>query len=245
MNQILVTKKLYVTPELKKKKKFYRLEFFLSVFLICLLFSYYIYAEYDKNRSEEVSKDILSNININTNQEDETTIKSEDNILVVILDEEEQPAETEKPQEKTIVNQEIKVAKDGTEYTTVGIINIPKIDVNYPVLSKTTDELLKKSPCKFWGGEMNEVGNYCIAGHNYRNKKFFSKVPTLENGDIIELTDLAKERTIKYVVYKKYTVNPEDRSCTSQKTNGKKEITLITCTDDNQQRVIVKATEVI
>ena len=54
MNQILVTEKLYVTPELKRKKRIYKLELFLSVFLICLLFSYYIYAEYDRNKSEEV-----------------------------------------------------------------------------------------------------------------------------------------------------------------------------------------------
>ena len=28
MNQILVTEKIYVTPELKKKKKTYKIEFF-------------------------------------------------------------------------------------------------------------------------------------------------------------------------------------------------------------------------
>ena len=67
------------------------------------------------------------------------------------------------------------------------------------MLSETTEELLKKAPTKFCGGEPNEVGNFCIAGHNYRNKKFFSKVPTLENGDIIELTD-TKGRTVKYTV---------------------------------------------
>ena len=34
------------------------------------------------------------------------------------------------------------------------------------------------------------LGNYCIVGHNYRNSKFFSKVPTLQNGDIIRITCL-------------------------------------------------------
>lgn len=45
MNQILVTEKLYITPEIKRKKRMYKIRFFLSVFLICILFSYYIYAE--------------------------------------------------------------------------------------------------------------------------------------------------------------------------------------------------------
>ena len=80
----------------------------------------------------------------------------------------------------------------------------------------------------------------CIAGHNYRNKRFFSKVPTLKVGDTIEITDVNKN-TLKYSVYDKYTVDPSDTSCTSQITNGKKIITLITCTDDSKQRVIVQA----
>ena len=54
MNQILVTQKLYITPELKRKKKIFKLEFFISVFLLCLLSSYYIYAEYNRNESEQV-----------------------------------------------------------------------------------------------------------------------------------------------------------------------------------------------
>ena len=45
MNQILVTKKLYITPELKRKKKIYKSDFIISVFLVCILTSLYIYAE--------------------------------------------------------------------------------------------------------------------------------------------------------------------------------------------------------
>ena len=57
MNQILITEKLYVTPELKRKKKVYKFEFLLSIFLVCILFSLYIYAAYDRNKSEEVSQE--------------------------------------------------------------------------------------------------------------------------------------------------------------------------------------------
>ena len=78
MNQILVTEKLYVTPELRRKKKLYKLEFFLCVFVVCLLFTYYIYAEYDRGKSEEVSKEILIGLK-NTRQQNsnvvDTTVK--------------------------------------------------------------------------------------------------------------------------------------------------------------------------
>ena len=49
MNQILVTQKVYVTPELRRKRKLYRIEFVASVLLVIALFSYYIYAEYERS----------------------------------------------------------------------------------------------------------------------------------------------------------------------------------------------------
>ncbi len=64
VSQILVTEKIFVTPELRRKKKVYKVNFFLSVFLICILFSYYIYAEYDKNKSEEISQEILASLDL-------------------------------------------------------------------------------------------------------------------------------------------------------------------------------------
>lgn len=250
MNQILVTKKLYITPELKRKKKVYKFEFFLSVFLVCVLISAYIYAEYDRNKSEQVSQEILANLDIP--KEDTTTAKN--NVLVVVLNEEEQDSASEEiPQETNKINKTNKRTRqktaNGYEYMTIATINIPKINVNYPVIDGPTDsteeteDLLKISPTKFWGPEPNEVGNFCIVGHNYRNTRFFSKVPTLVEGDIIEITDLSG-KTITYKIYTKYQVDPTDVSCTTQLTNGRKEITLITCTDDSKYRVVVKAKQV-
>ena len=251
MNQILVSEKLYITPELKKKKKIYKIDFFISVFLVCILFSYYIYAEYDKNKNEAISQEILASVTFEDNVVDDTTIKFDDNAIVVILNTEdpyeivtsEHVEEEQSVIEDEVIERNTSVTSSGQEYHTVAIINIPSIGVNYPILNLTTDELLKISPCYFWGPKPNEVGNFCIVGHNYRNTKFFSKVPTLQNGDIIEITDLSG-RTLKYSIYDKYVVDPTDVSCTSQRTNGDKEITVITCTNDSSQRVVVKAKEV-
>jgi len=65
-------------------------------------------------------------------------------------------------------------------------------------------------------------------------------VPNLQLGDKIEITDLSG-RMLTYTVYDKFIVNPDELECTSQLTNGNKEITLITCTNDNKQRHIIKA----
>lgn len=234
MNQILVTEKLYVTPELKRKKKIYKIEFFISILLICLLSSYYIYAEYDRNKSEEVSQVLLSEV-----QQDNTTKTSTENdaIIIVLSEEESDEAEVDTNQ---IMND---VTIGGVTYSTESIITIPEIGITYPVLSETSDRLLEVSVNKYWGPEPNEVGNYCIVGHNYRNGKMFGKLNELENGDIIELQDMTG-RTIEYKVYNKYVVEPTDTSCTSQLTNGRKELTLITCTNYGTQRLVVKCTEV-
>ena len=241
MNQILVSQKLYVTPDMKKKKKAFKFEFFLSVFLLCVLSSYAIYAEYDRNKSEEVSKEILQEISF----QDTTKLVDEEVIVVRLnaIPEEKNVTTTQVVQieQKIEVPDEQKLtASDGTIYYTIGVINIPSINVNYPILSTYTDELLKIAPCRFHGPNPNEVGNLCIAGHNYKNSKFFSKVPNLQLGDKIEITDLSG-RMLTYTVYDKFIVNPDELACTSQLTKGKKEITLITCTNDNKQRHIIKA----
>ena len=70
MNQILVSEKIYVTPELKKKKRIYKFNFVISAFLVVALFSYYVYAEYDRNSSDK-SQEILSQIEV---KQEDTTI---------------------------------------------------------------------------------------------------------------------------------------------------------------------------
>ena len=255
MNQILITKKVYVTPNMKRKKKIYKFDFFISVFLVCILFSYYIYAEYDRNKNEKVSQDILSTIDMEdiANEYDDKTVRIEDNVLFVALGSATNNIE-ENAGQQPVQSQEVNVSdlskekfiqttQNGQEYYTAAVLSIPKLGINYPVLSDTSVELLKISLNKYWGPEANEVGNYCIVGHNYKNTKFFSKLNELSNGDEIELTDLTG-RTLRYRIYDSYIVEPTDVSCTSQLTRGKKEVTLITCANNGKQRLVVKASEI-
>lgn len=255
MNQILISEKIYVTPELKRKKKMFRFEFILSVFLLCILTSYAIYAEYDRNRSEAVSKDLLDNINYGRVEKqiklsnNNSAVKVEDDTIVVILNQALGSNEEISLQEEyiqTVPEQEELIASDGAKYSIIGEINIPNIEVNYPIIMPDNmddiDTLLKISVCKFHGADPNKTGNLCIVGHNYRNSKFFSKIKELNTGDIIEIKDLTG-RVLQYEVYDQFIVEPDDVSCTTQLTDGRKEITLITCTDDNKQRYIIKARE--
>ena len=65
----------------------------------------------------------------------------------------------------------------------------------------------------------------------------------MEIGDKIILEDNTNGRG-EYEVYEIYRVEPDDVNCLSQETNGKKEVTLITCTSDSKKRIIVKSREI-
>lgn len=242
MNQILVTQKLYITPEIRKKKARYKIMFFVSVFIMFFLCIYYICVEYDKNKSEEVSKYILADyVSVPQATRQDTTVRNVLNdVLIVSLDAaESNNIETIQTQGQSRTY----MASDGTEYVTEAILNIPSLDIYYPILSETTEELLKISLNKYWGPNPNEVGNYCIVGHNYRNGKMFGKLSEINIGDTIYLTDKRKNK-VTYKVYNKYVVSPDDVKCTSQLTGGKREVTLITCTNYGTQRLVVKCKEI-
>lgn len=127
-------------------------------------------------------------------------------------------------------------------YEIIGKLAIPKIGLQTNVLEECNNKSLLVSVAKFWGGQPNEIGNFCIAGHNYKRKNMFSNINQLENGDEVLLTD-KYNITVTYVVYSVEKVLPENISCIDQETNGKREITLITCTSDSKKRIIVKALE--
>ena len=65
----------------------------------------------------------------------------------------------------------------------------------------------------------------------------------MEIGDTATLQAIGGKDVI-YEVYDKYVVEPEDVSCTSQLTGGRRELTLITCTNYGTQRLVLKCREI-
>lgn len=121
----------------------------------------------------------------------------------------------------------------------IGLIEIPKINISYPILSNSDEDLLKISVCRFSGPLPNRIGNMCIAGHNYNNNLMFSRLNKLDIGDSIYITDLNNSR-IEYIIYNKYRVKQSNLNCTENTNNV--EITLITCnSNNNSERIVIKA----
>ena len=107
-------------------------------------------------------------------------------------------------------------------FTVVGKIEIPKTGVDIPIL--------------------NQFQVFIIAGHNYRNGTFFSNNKNLKLGDVIYITDLDGNR-IKYTIYNIYVTASNDFDYATRDTAGKREITITTCTDDVNSRLVIWAKE--
>lgn len=133
----------------------------------------------------------------------------------------------------------IKLNIDSENSNILGIIEIPKINVYYPVFSYYNDIFLQTSPCRFFGPNPGNNGNLCIAGHNYDNDKFFSRINYLNINDEIILYSNYNEKYV-YFVFDIYEVSSNDLSPIYSYDKDSKQITLVTCNNLNNNRIIVK-----
>ncbi len=127
-------------------------------------------------------------------------------------------------------------------YEVIAKLEIPKINLETYVLKDYTIEGMKVCSSKFFGPEPNEVGNFCIAGHNYEQENMFNHLINLEKGDELYLSD-NKNGKVTYTIYDIYRVKPQNTAPIGQETNGNKIVTLITCVNYSRSRLIVQAVE--
>lgn len=135
------------------------------------------------------------------------------------------------------------IIKEYKGYEVCARLQIPAIELETYVLKEYSIQALNVSVTKFWGANPNQIGNFCVAGHNFVRKNMFRNLKKLVVGDKIIVTDNSVG-IVEYEVYDIFQVNPKEVDCLDQETNGKREITLITCTTDSKKRIIVKAREI-
>lgn len=126
----------------------------------------------------------------------------------------------------------------------LGTIEIPKLGISYPIISKTTAEYLKIAPTKLAGVGLNEKGNCCIIGHNYEDERFFSKLKELTNDDAVYIKQKDGLKRVYGVVEKK-EISPNEVGYLAQDDSETREVTLITCTNIKNKRLVVKCREFV
>jgi sortase A len=149
----------------------------------------------------------------------------------------------QKTDENLVANENVDVTDEkpsDNQTGTIGIISIPKIDVNVALSEGIDTDILKYAVGHFTETPMpGEQGNSCFAGHrSYTYNQYFNRLGELEVGDIIVVT--TKDGEFEYEVYESKVVEPEEISVLDN-TKGE-EITLVTCTPIRvaTHRLIVK-----
>lgn len=213
-----------------RKSQIIFIGFVITIFLfICVLVNQWIEIREVEKVNQQGKTTLASTENVNT--------KNEIRESNIILDDENMIQDTE------IHQTEESILTTYKGYPVIAKLEIPKIDLETYVISEYSNQALGVSVTKFYGGNPNEVGNFCIAGHNYITKNMFHDLKNLSIGDTFTLIDTNHHEGF-YKIYSVETVEPDETQCLSQKTDGRIEVTLITCTTDSSKRIIVKAVKI-
>lgn len=195
-------------------------KYIINIILILLISNIYIFVVLEQN---------LEN-NISENSSIENSVIKDSNLESLEVEEKQYPKE------------DFEDTFNGFEVCAK--LEIPDISLEISILAEYSEEALNTSPTKFWGVNANEIGNFCVVGHNFINKNMFHDLKKLEIGDIFYIIDKNIGK-VEYEIFNIYKVLPEDVSPLNTVTTNEREVTLITCTSDSKERIIVKAKEKI
>ncbi len=224
--------------QIREVKKKYRRKTILiivsNIILLCIIFilSYMIYGMYKEAKVRTLSQ--RKTIQDGLSQKDSEEFFLSNNV---------EKLNDEYERIRVITMPEVPVDEEYKGYEVECKLEIPKIELNTNVLKEYSSKGLEICASKYYGPVANEVGNYCIAGHNYNEKNMFNHLIDLEIGDSIFVTD-NENGIVEYIIYDIYKVKPQNTEPLSQETNGQREITLITCVNYSRNRLVVKAREV-
>ena len=118
------------------------------------------------------------------------------------------------------------------EYDYIGVLDIPALGMNLPVVGELSYSALKVAPCRYTGSAYQD--DLIIAAHNYSGH--FGKIKRLQAGDDVFFTDmdgnLFSYQMVSMEVLKDTAV--KDMYC------GEYDLTLFTCTYSGESRVTIR-----
>lgn len=119
---------------------------------------------------------------------------------------------------------------NGIDY--IGVLRIPSLELELPVISQWSYPGLKIAPCRYTGSAY--LNNLIICAHNYTSH--FGNLKNLQEDDIVTFTDI-DENVFTYEVELLETLMPTD---IEEMENSGWDLTLFTCTIGGSYRVTVR-----
>lgn len=129
---------------------------------------------------------------------------------------------------------------DYSGYTLLGKIEIPSIGFTSVIIKDNTYRAMDMGAVLSYGVMPNEPGGTVISGHNFRGQSIFMYgIKNLSAGNKIYITD-SSGRQLTYTVYEVIRNYDPNNTDVYKKYSGY-HVTLITCENGGQQRIVVKA----
>lgn len=202
-----------------------------------------IYNHWEEENAQNASKDILQDVqeNILDTASKESDPKESD--LKESSSEESDPRENipeeidrdESAEIPVEIAQEM-LTTQVNGYDCIGILSIPVLELELPVLTDWDYTKLKIAPCHYFGSYYEK--NFVIAAHNYQSH--FGRLSELQPQDLILFTDVSGA----VYCYEVVLLETLPGSATEEMITSGFDLSLYTCTSGGSNRVTVRCNAV-
>ena len=114
----------------------------------------------------------------------------------------------------------------------IGVLSIPTLQLELPVLSQWSYPNLRVAPCRYSGSLYQN--DLILCAHNYASH--FGRLKTLQPGDTLLFTDM-DDQVVSFQMVEQETLEPNDQEAM---TTGDWDLTLFTCTPGGQTSVTLR-----
>ena len=186
---------------------------------VCLI----AYNHREEENAQNASKNILQDVreSILDNTHDESTPEEIDRDEPVEI-----PVDSTQEMLTTQVN----------GYDCIGVLSIPVLELELPVLTDWSDTKLKIAPCHYFGSYFEK--DFVIAAHNYRSH--FGRLSELQPKDLILFTDVSG--TVH--CYEVVLLETLPGNATEEMITSGFDLSLYTCTPGGASRVTVRCSTI-
>lgn len=194
--------------------------------------------EFSQSLLQDVQEEIIANMQqfLEENEAQENEVPNQEQPSVPEIGVPDQSGEGEAfIPEEAIIPEMKTIELGGYEY--IGILSIPSLGLELPVMTDWSYAKLKKAPCLYYGSCYES--DFVIAAHNY--KSHFGRLSKLQPGDPILFTD-AVGIVHRYEVVLLETL---PKTATLEMITSGFDLSLYTCTTGGGSRVTVRCQTVV
>ena len=187
-----------------------------------------IWNMYDENRARSSAETVVDQLQVNL---PDSFISESEVSQETVMPAETAPEEVEIPDYRLDPGREMPTSTvNGKTY--VGVLSIPTLGLELPVIQQWNYSNLRTAPCRYTGSPYSN--DLVIAAHNYMSH--FGNLKKLCTGDAVVFTDM-EGNIFRYEVSVLETLQP---TAVDEMTSGQWPLSLFTCTVGGKMRVTVR-----